>query len=126
MSDLQCPATFIVLASDADSGELGSVAARRPARVLTAGSAGARTLAADLGAACGMDAVELPLDVGGYRSTLADVADLYRGETIAVVVDPEVVDDLAAGAPGAEPDSGLVELAIDADGWAVGPWRAVR
>jgi hypothetical protein len=116
VSDLQCPATFVIVpaggpGSDIDGGvRLAALFAGHGARV--------RDTAARLGAAHDLPVSELdPPAIDGYRSVLTGLADLYRGETVAVVLDTDDVAELAA--PGDGP-ADVFEITIDADGWVVG------
>ncbi len=119
MSDLQCPATFLLVPADAEPAALERLPARhRVAEVVTATGPDAVGLAARLAAAWGLPRpVATSLDAASYREVLAGLADLRRGETAVVVVDPAVLALVAGRGPGPGPP--LLEVLVDADGWVV-------
>lgn len=110
MSDLQCPARFLILSEPNPS--LADVLRHERVAAVYDGPPGS-------GAAALGDALALPVQVMTRRLTLADVlaedpdavgdlrdlADLHRGETVVVV---------AEGVPGQR-----VDVSIDGDGVAV-------
>ena len=118
MSDLQCPATVLVLRGDAPADLLQR---HRVAGVVTSG---ARTTTAErVAGSVGAPVVRREL-AGDTVTTLEELADLHRGETLLVVAEDDVADALltrllgrvAAGTLRARP---VVELAVDADGWVL-------
>jgi hypothetical protein len=126
VSDLQCPATFLLLAVADDeplaphlvqalagehvAGVYALPAADDPAR---AGAADA--LAGDLRARRGMaDDVDV--------RALEEVADLHRGERVVVVLSAAqlaAVLHVARRAAAGAPTPGWTEVAVDADGWVL-------
>lgn len=124
MSDLQCPATFLLLAAgesqplpphliEALAGEhVAEVYARAadPAR-----NGAADTLAGSLGTRRGTaDAVDV--------RSLEEVADLHRGERVVVLLSTaelEAVLQVAHRGVTGDPTPGWTELAVDADGWVL-------
>lgn len=119
MSDLQCPATFVLVPADAQPDRVGlALAHDRVAEVRTDERPDAVGLARTLATGWGL-AVPVPaaLDAASYRELLGDLADLRRGETTVVVVAPELLA-LVAGRDARDAPE-LVELQVDADGWAV-------
>jgi hypothetical protein len=62
------------------------------------------------------DPVGADLDQVTWRAVLSDLADLRRGETTLVVVERAVLGAATGSPPGVV---GLVEVRVDADGWAV-------
>ena len=94
MSDLQCPATVVLVGS----GRLEAEATRR----VLAGRAVAAVF--DLA----------PPDGPALRRSVDDLSDLHRGETIVVVAAPRTIAD----ALGMTRD-GQVVVAVDSDGWTV-------
>ena len=118
MSDLQCPATVLVLRDDVATGVL---AEHRVAAVVA--SEARATAARRLGAAIGAPVVRRDL-ADDPVSTLEELADLHRGETLLLVADDVVADALLTRLLGRNAtrdlgDEPLVELAVDADGWAL-------
>ncbi|MFV0458359.1 MAG: hypothetical protein ACK5MT_06265 [Actinomycetales bacterium] len=117
MSDLQCPATFLLLAEDDDSGVPELAGARVAALHAWPGtSSTAHSVAADLGLVC----VEHPADEEP-GAVLIDLADLFRGETVLAVIPHRWIDALLPSLDGwhagwrpARP--GLIRIDIDADG----------
>ncbi len=126
MSDLQCPATILLVAREsiAAGGRSPLLAARHLSGVFVTSA-----VAADAG---GLAAAARLADEGAWRlSTMADVidgaslaramedlADLHRGETIAVVTTRDMIQDLLGDAAAlADP----VAVAIDGSGWSVAP-----
>lgn len=124
MADLQCPATILLIAREAIASDGGRaiVEAGHLSGVFVASRVAADPsgLAAALGLA----------NEGAWRlSSLADVvdgpslaramdhlADLHRGETIAVVATRDMIQD-ALGDARVQAD--LVRVAIDGSGWFV-------
>ncbi|HEX5533029.1 MAG TPA: hypothetical protein VFX33_04740 [Actinomycetales bacterium] len=127
MSDLQCPATFLVLADEplgADEHQLGRVAGelrgRRVAKVLASPSMPQLERAARIAERLGVTYEPAPgLDEGGlFRRAVEDAADLYRGEAVLLVAPAEVVR-IALGLAAAPAPGEVVELQVDGDGWLV-------
>ena len=126
MSDLQCPATILLIAGEsiASGGGPAIFEARHLSGVFLASA-----VAADPG---GHAAAAKMADARGWRlSTLADVADgaglvraiddladLHRGETIAVVATREMIRE--ALGDGSE-RSGAITIGVDDSGWSVSP-----
>jgi hypothetical protein len=125
MSDLQCPAIILLIAHESiASGGRAVLGARHLSGLFVASA-----VAADPG---GLAAATGLADEGAWRlSTMADVddgaslaramnhlADLHRGETIAVVASQDMIEGVVgnAGMSG-EP----VSVAIDGSGWSVSP-----
>jgi hypothetical protein len=114
VSDLQCPARFVLL--DVALTELDEVAAlrdERPAALCVEQVVG-RAAAERVAASLGLPARDWPAGDGTpHPEALATLADLHRGETV-VVAGSEAL--LAACAPGTTPGTRLVTLQVDADG----------
>lgn len=123
MSDLQCPATFLVLAGDPADDVAQALMSERVAAVY-AGSEGlagtAGRLAGPLGLTC---AVEAALGGSSYPGAIEALADVHRGETVVLVPGAPATEELRdrAGMTDGEPGYGVV-LAVDGDGWSVRPW----
>jgi hypothetical protein len=143
MSDLQCPATFLVVRVDTLgegwSGEVAGLAERlrdrRVAVVYGGTTASALAVSAALADGLGVPSHTLapptppggPADraaVGRYRAALEELADLHRGETVLVVDDGQVLEPavtplvrrgLGEGPP--RPPYRPVTLEVDGDGW---------
>ena len=117
MSDLQCPATFLVLGADRTAPDL------RHARVAAVYAvAPDAEVAARIAQGAGLP-VRLLEEPSGttYPDGLADLADLHRGETVVVVLGPGAVTVLAERG-GLDPDRNqVIRLDVDADGWTVRP-----
>jgi hypothetical protein len=119
VSDLQCPARFVLVPADAQPEPVDHALAHdRVAEVRTDAGPEAVGLGRTLAARWGLPVPEATvLDAASYRDALGDLADLRRGETTVVVVAPELLALVAGRHQGDAPD--LVELQVDADGWAV-------
>jgi hypothetical protein len=127
MSDLQCPATFLVLGdapTEADELELDGVAdqlgGRRVAKVLASPSMPQLERAARIAERLGVTSEPAPgLDEGAlFRQAVEDAADIYRGESVLIIAPAEVVRS-ALGLATAPAPGEVVELQVDADGWLV-------
>ena len=119
MSDLQCPATFLLVPSDAEPAELGRALAHdRVAEVRSAPHPQAVALARRLATSWGLpEPGGADLDETTCRAVLTDLADLRRGETSVVVVERGLLGAVAGRESGDGP--ALVEVRVDADGWVV-------
>jgi hypothetical protein len=144
MSDLQCPATFVVVPVDTlGEGWRGEVAAlagrlwdRRVAAVYGATTAPAVAVSAALADGLGLPSHPLaeppsppsgPADgtaVARCRIALEGLADLHRGETVLVVADRQVLEPALAalvrrglGAGQGPASYRAVTLEVDGDGW---------
>jgi hypothetical protein len=122
VSDLLCPATFLVLGSAAEQAAARVVGARLAAAYATVDG---RAVAAAGGGGWGLGVGTLELDGTTYASALEDLADLHRGETVLVVLPQDTAAALAAacGSPDGEPDR-VLEVAVDGDGWSVRSWTS--
>lgn len=114
MSDMQCPATFLLLSPEAVVSELAEeLRGERTALVYAWQQAtdAASTLA---------DTLDVPLEVlttpAGLRAELRERADQHRGETVAV--------SLANGQPLQSAGELGTRLEVDADGERLTPWHA--
>ncbi|MGN6330458.1 MAG: hypothetical protein ACTHOD_02260 [Motilibacteraceae bacterium] len=124
MSDLQCPATFLLLAADEreplPTHLMEALAGEHVAEVYARAGDPARGGAADA----------LAGSLGTRRGTaddvdvrsLEEVADLHRGERVVVLLSTAelaaVLQVARRGGPGAA-TPGWTELAVDADGWVL-------
>ena len=144
MSDLQCPATFLVVRVDTLgegwSGEVAGLADRlrdrRVAAVYGGTTASALAVSAALADGLGVPSHALavpPTPPGGpadgaavvrYRAALEELADLHRGETVLVVDDGQVLEPaltplVRSGLAADPPRSPYrpVTLEVDGDGW---------
>jgi len=141
MSDLQCPATFLVVPVDTLGegwrAEVAGLAERLRDRRVAAVYGGTRAPAVAVSAALagGLGVPSHPLAeapgaaadgtaVARWRAALEGLADLHRGETVLVVGDGQVLEPaltplvrrgLGAG-PGRTPYR-PVTLEVDGDGW---------
>lgn len=141
VSDLQCAVTVLLVRpgdrSRRDDGALqlatlaGCLAGRRVARVYAAEAEGGAGTGSRLAAALSVGCTELAAPVG-LDVVLAEIADGYRGETVAVVLDAdEDASALSLLVPGLTrrwieqhplAGSAVAELAGDADGWVCRAW----
>jgi hypothetical protein len=120
MSDLQCPATFLVLGTgDPDRPAPDLRHARLAAVYAVAPDA---EVAARIAHGAGLRVRLLEEQPGTtYPDGLADLADLHRGETVLVVLRPGAVAALAERG-GLDPARDrMIRVAVDADGWTVRP-----
>jgi len=119
VSDLQCPATFVLVPADAEAAVvLRALAHDRVAEVRAGDHPGAADLARALAASWGLPGpAPSDLDAASYRDVLTDLADLRRGETTVVVVEPALTVHVVGGGRGR--GAGLVVVEVDADGVVV-------
>jgi hypothetical protein len=125
MSDLQCPATILLIAREAIEDARRAILRTRHLSGLFVASAVAADpdgLAAATGlaeqGACRLSTPDGVLDGASHTTAMNHLADLHRGETIAVVATQRMIEDAVgnAGRPG-EP----ITVAIDGSGWSVSP-----
>ena len=118
VSDLQCAARFILVpAPPGPSDAAGTRQAERwrgerPLAVLAVDAT--RALAAQTAEALGLDHVLLPEPVG--LSSLEDVADLHRGETVIVLLPLDQLTSLVTELRLGPVQPGPVRVEIDDDG----------
>ena len=107
MSDLQCPAIILLLTPA--TAAVSDMREYRLARVLMA-----RELAAISGAV-ESERVDLA-DAEALAARIAELADMYRGEQVAIVARPHVLCELLhlPALPAA-----VITLAVDSDGWQI-------
>ncbi|MGZ5417544.1 MAG: hypothetical protein ACXWDI_10215 [Nocardioides sp.] len=120
MSDLQCPATFLVLGTGAADRPAPDLRHARLAAVYAV--APDAEVAARIAREAGLPLRWLQEPSGTtYPDGLADLADLHRGETVLVVLRPGAVSALAERG-GLDPTRNrVIRVAVDADGWTVRP-----
>jgi hypothetical protein len=111
MSDLQCAATLLLVRPGTDPDVVGpELVGRRLAAVYCDATATAVRTAEALVAATGVRVVTREgLAQTSTPGELSAIADEHRGETVAVVARTGLGHEGAA----------VVELVMDADGWAV-------
>ena len=111
MSDLQCAATLLLVRPGADPDAVGpALVGRRIAAVYCDATAPAVRTAEALAAVTGVRVVAREgLAETATAGELSAIADEHRGETVAVVARTGLGQEGAA----------VVELVMDADGWAV-------
>lgn len=129
MSDLQCPATLVLLTHVSRPGVRRAEHAERLLRDLRVAAVyaapGTGPTADVVGEALSLPPHEEPgLDGPSYRDALAALADLHRGETVVVVAGEATIADLERflGDPGEGGYAGSAPIgpfvvAIDSDGW---------
>ena len=115
MSDLQCPATIVLLTErSVGASELREL---RLALVVLAADSGADSKATRLASlhGCHLEAVG-GMDCRALTQRIAELADSYRGESVAFIGSEQAVCAvLGRTLPPAEP----VTLAVDGSGWNV-------
>ncbi len=123
MSDLQCPATLLILGSTGwplallETAHVSCVYAD-PTRADAAAD-----LACQLGVACRvLSALTAGEDGLPVRESVESIADQHRGETVALLPAPGPTD-ASAGDP-VHVNATSWELRVDADGWALHRWPA--
>ena len=131
MSDLQCPATILLIAPDsiASRGAPAILGAARPSGVFVASA-----VAADPGAlaaatalagasACRLTIVPDLADGPGLARALQELADLHRGETIALLATRAMMEELLGKrSAGADP----IAITVDASGWSLADRTSTR
>lgn len=126
MSDLQCPATILLIAREAiATGGKAILGARHLSGLFVAsavaadpgGHAAAASLADEgawrLSIMAGVD------DGAGLARAMNHLADLHRGETIAVVASQAMIEDVVGNATAFSDEP--ITVAIDRAGWSVSP-----
>ena len=125
MSDLQCPATFLVLGS-AEPRALEGVSDARLSAAYAVPEAQARV--ADALGETGPPVTALDLDGTTYVAALDGLADLHRGETVLVVLPEDAPAVLCGRADRVAAEvlevTEVLEVAVDADGWSVHIWTS--
>jgi hypothetical protein len=124
MSDLQCPAVVVLIDRErvASGDAIVALAEKRLACVFVARAiasdedalAAATQLAARAG--CTLGTLTEAVDGATLARAVDELADLHRGETIAVVASDDAIRD-ALGA--ARAPAGAITVAIDSSGWSV-------
>jgi hypothetical protein len=110
VSDLQCPATLLLVRPGApDDAVARAVAGRRLAAVYSDATASAGSTAEALASAHGVRAALREGLETSPSGELSSISDEHRGETVAVVARTGLGDERAV----------VVEVVMDADGWAV-------
>lgn len=104
MSDLQCPATLLLVPPHLVGALVPTLSGRRVAQVWSSSAPDAVSAAGPAAAALGVGATTSNdlRDPDRRHGTLTGIADQHRGETVLIVVDG-----------GDE----VVEVSIDGDGW---------
>ena len=120
MSDLQCPASFLVLGTGGADRAAPDLRHARLAAVYAVSPDA--DVAARIAHVAGLPVRLLEEPPGTtYPDGLDDLADLHRGETVVVVLRPGELASLAERG-GLDPARDRVlQLAVDADGWTVRP-----
>lgn len=130
MSDLQCAVRVFLVPGNVPDPVPGGLAAERVVVVLAPPTGPLRGWAAGVGDAlsCRVEHRDDLQDVDGTVAALHELADLYRGEAVLVVLEPAAVPELLQRL-GAAPSQGAGDTARsimlvegDADGWAARRW----
>jgi hypothetical protein len=116
MSDLQCPATLILLTPE--TAAVSDVGEYRLSLVIFAHDLPlARAAALSLGGQRGYEAKAADITHGeALRARIAELSDMYRGEQVAVVASAQAICE-ALRLPA--PPTAAVALAVDSDGWRI-------
>jgi hypothetical protein len=124
MSDLQCPATVLLVPSEiVDSEECRrALAGRRILGFFVDAAAvnepeGAAAISGLAGASdCPVEGIGPLVDAASFTRALEELADLYRGQCVVVVATARLIQArLGAG----RTPIALFEVEIDSDGWVV-------
>ena len=107
MSDLQCPATILLLTPE--TAALSDMREYRLARVLVGHGLAAISFGTEL------ERAELT-DAGALRASIAELADMYRGEQVAIIASAQPICELLHLR---EPPTAAIALAVDSDGWRI-------
>jgi hypothetical protein len=122
MSDLQCPATFLVL-GPAGTEAVGRLAGTRLAAVYAVPEG--REVATAVAGISDLPVSALEPDGSSYAAARDGLADLHRGETVLVVLPEAVASTLAGGGEDRETAGAeVLEVAVDSDGWSVRIWTS--
>lgn len=105
MSDLQCPATILLLTPE--TAAASDLREYRLALVVTAIDLAALSFNAQT---TGADIAHAP----ALATQIAELADSYRGEQVAIIVKDRVICDLLH-LPA--PPTAAIVIAVDSDGW---------
>jgi hypothetical protein len=106
MSDLQCAATFFLLTPETAAGS--DLRAQRLALVIVA-----ETISAAISFSCETRSAVIA-DGAVLAARIAELADMYRGEQVAIVASAQVICE-ALHLPA--PPKAAIALAVDSDGW---------
>jgi hypothetical protein len=120
MSDLQCPATIVLIAGEsiASDGVPAAVEGRHLSGVFVASAvaadpSGLARWADARGARLStMPGVE---DAESLAAAIDDLSDLHRGETIAVVATRDLIEEMLGEA---RARAGAITIAVDESGWS--------
>lgn len=104
MSDLQCPARFLVVGPEADLDQIDATSLCG-VYAMSARAHDARTLATRVGCEVG------PIEQANLAAEMEALSDLHRGYMVAVLP-ADVAYPLRSA-------TDLVNAAIDADGWVI-------
>jgi hypothetical protein len=130
MSDLQCPATLLLVPSEISQARVHmlveQVRTRRVAAVYS-GRAEAAVRSAELAASeLGLQPLlvqGLDEDAAGFTEAIDGISDIHRGESVVVFVPGDVIAQatpLAAqrhSPDEASSETAVIEIEVDADGW---------
>jgi broad specificity phosphatase PhoE len=137
MSDLQCPATLVMVPSEISQAQVHhlveQVRTRRVAAVYSsraeAAVRSAELAASELGLQPAL--IEgLDESSAGFREAIGGISDIHRGESVVVFIRGDVMAQatpLAARrlVPGdASSEPAVIEIEVDADGWRPAPPNA--
>ena len=120
MSDLQCPATLLVLPSG--DAELPVVLLRQSRLAAVYAEPADRASADRFAGVVGVAVRTLAREGAPYVERLGDLADLHRGETILVLLPAGDVATLAAQKRVPDEARTGLEVTIDSDGWVFRVW----
>jgi hypothetical protein len=117
VTDLQCPAIVLLIPREILAARAWNciLAGRRLSGVFVDG-AHAELVAANGIADCAPELLEPLLDGSTFKRTLEQLADLYRGETVALVTSGELIQ---AGLGFEQTPVEPLALSIDSTGWVL-------
>ncbi|HET8939347.1 MAG TPA: hypothetical protein VFN67_38140 [Polyangiales bacterium] len=114
MSDLQCPASFVLLTPEtADTCDLSDLRLSLVLCTCATHTETVQRLAAK--DHCTIETSTFT-DAAALKAKIDQLADQYRGEQVAVIAEPEMIRDVLK--QHAVPTS-AVQIAVDSDGWNI-------
>lgn len=105
MSDLQCPATILLLTPETAAGS--DLSEYRLALVVRAQDLAAHSFSAETKGA------DIP-NAQALATLIAELADQYRGEQVAILANAQTICDLLSRPM---PPTAAIAIAVDSDGW---------
>ncbi|HTU57029.1 MAG TPA: hypothetical protein VMF89_01325 [Polyangiales bacterium] len=110
MSDLQCPATILLLTPE--TAAVSDLSEYRLALVVTATDLAALSFSAETRSA------DIP-NAQALATQIAELADQYRGEQVAILANAQVICGFLRLPT---PPTAAIAIAVDSDGWQLLSW----